>query len=134
MMINNETTITINNETMEQSKINFLIMLFFRLIVACVFPQNASDKLNWCSRVTHKHRTVLSRSCHAHIVRCHCHGTITTITLRKVNTLELNPNVLSITLFNIKTRIITYDYNNEGARTREVDLARRRTIMLLFIV
>ena len=40
---------------------------------------------------------------------------------KNVNTLELNPNILNI----IPTRTITYDYNDEGARTKEVNLARR---------
>ena len=35
-------------------------------------------------------------------------------------------NILNI----ISTRTITYDYNDEGARTKEVNLVRRRTRML----
>ena len=45
---------------------------------------------------------------------------------KNVNTLELNSNILNI----IPTRTITYDYNGEGARTKKVNLARRRTRML----
>ena len=45
---------------------------------------------------------------------------------KNVNTLELNSNTLNI----IPTRTITYDYDDEGARTKQVNLARRRTRML----
>ena len=45
---------------------------------------------------------------------------------KNVNTLELNSNILNI----IPTRTITYDYNDEGAQTKEVNLARRRKRML----
>ena len=55
------------------------------------------------------------RICHYH------HGD-----LKTVNTLELNSNILNIT----STRTVTYDYNDQGARTKEVNLARRRTRML----
>ena len=45
---------------------------------------------------------------------------------KNVNTLELNSNISNT----ISTRTITYDYNDEGAQTKEVNLVRRRTRML----
>ena len=45
---------------------------------------------------------------------------------KNVNTLELNSNISNT----ISTRTITYDYKDEGAQTKEVNLVRRRTRML----
>ena len=51
------------------------------------------------------------------------------VTLRNFNTLEFRySNILSVTPLISNT--ITYDYNNEGAQTKDVDLARRRAKML----
>ena len=64
-----------------------------------------------------------------HLNTSRCEEHVSRDYLRNVNTLELNSNILSITPL-IPTRTLTYDYNNEGTQTREVDLVRRRTGML----
>ena len=51
--------------------------------------------------------------------------------LQKTKLLSRNFNHGDSNILNIiSTRTITYDYNDEGARTKEINLARMRTRML----
>ena len=83
---------------------------------------NLRERIDRCSnRFEHAYENF--QPCHREmrLSRDYHHGDI-----KNVNALELNSNILNI----IPTRTITYDYDDEGARTKEVKLAGRRTRML----